>query len=231
MLTEEDCTNDSAWRAWNDLIAESCRTYWPPLLFPNWTGEEGVHPMKGFVAACLIWNPNLADPESWIPPMGVVPQVAMYDLDRESQKPGARYWSMRHEILRDRLYALLDAQVTITRDDIERIDQETKDEAIQFLDTIREERPPHPDNPNLLGPPWATGDPVGWLPLVPGIRSTDLVNLWNEVGPFLALFDLDTHLKDAAHVMHDAGVTQKEIAGRLGFVPSTIHTWLGRRAH
>ena len=211
-LRSEDLDRGAAVEAWAVLLHRLCDQFWPPDLFPNWTGTRFPPPV-GFVAACLLDDPERVDPKEWIPQISVRPQPRSLLGDLS---PMTDYWHQRHLRLVNLLCADLDAGAEITRGRLAEAIREAEAGATRVV------------APSLIFP--ALGDPVGHLPLFPGMSTKDFRDAEGAVKPLLDRGDelLSSVLKAHARAMRGTGrMTVAEIAGRLGVRRDAVYKYLG----
>ena len=209
---EEEVCAARAIVVWSeDVLRPICDHFWPPWLFPNWTGTRFPPPI-GFVAACLIWNPKDILPESWVSPTTIQPRL--HDPMGDPFAPAAWYWRQRALGVEARLNAVLDAEQPIGRERIAEAVREAHDEAAGEALA------------GASGPAWH--EPIGYIPLAPGMSLNDITKAGAAAMELLGWRNvmLDKAIKMQIGLWLQEGVEKTEIAGRLGVDTDTIREWL-----
>lgn len=180
---------------WGSLVPRLCREWWLSEDFPAWFWSH-KHPAAPFVAACLVWGEAMVDANAWIAPAHLPVWGLDFDpIDRENHPD--RVAERERTAILHQLQAVLAAGESITEETLASLEDAGRKEA---HDPAREL-------------------PYLFVPVSPGMATTDWRAL--EASVRRQLKPTDDWLRDRARRLACEGLSQRQIAGRLGISERT----------
>ncbi len=201
---------------WHFRVHALAHEGWPAHTYPNWKGHAALHPARQFVAACLIWDPQLVRPEEWIEsiPYATLVQSIPFDPTIPMAIPDVFRWKTAFERLAALLIVRSDEGTPLTRE-----------ESAELIEHARQ----WGNEMGRAAETWAaTSNPEGFrfVRLHPGMNTAD----WRELETIFAQAQRDTYqgnpLRDQARRLHAEGMSKAQIARDLGKHRRTIADWL-----